>query len=83
LGSLLSKQKSTVLYDECLAEGFGATNQLHTTKVLRLSSDLPVVVEIIDTGEKIEEFLPVLDEILTGGVVVVQDVQVRFYGPGA
>ena len=65
------------------SEGYGARSQLHTTRVLRLSVDLPIVVEIIDTREKIEDFLALLDQVLTGGVAVVQDAQVRFYGPNS
>lgn len=62
------------------SEGFGATHRIHTTRVLRLSTDLPIVVELIDTTEKIDDFLPVLDGVLVGGLVVVQDVQLRSYG---
>jgi len=68
---------ATVLHG---SEGYGARNQLHTTRLLRLSVDLPVIVEIVDTREKIETFLPLLDEVLTGGAAVVQDAKVRFYG---
>jgi PII-like signaling protein len=60
-------------------EGFGAKSLLHTTKILRLSTDLPVVVEIVDTKEKIEAFLPVLDEAVREGLATVEPVDIRFY----
>jgi PII-like signaling protein len=60
--------------------GFGRTSHLHSAKILRLSSDLPMVVEIVDAEDKIEAFLPVLDEMMSGGLVTVERVQVRRYG---
>lgn len=60
-------------------EGFGAKSLLHTTKILRLSTDLPVVVEIVDTIEKIEAFLPVVDEAVREGLATVEKVDIRFY----
>lgn len=63
-------------------EGFGAHSRLHTAKILRLSNDLPVIVEIIDSEEKIEAFLPVIDEAIVEGLVTVEKVEVRFYRPG-
>lgn len=63
-------------------EGFGARSRLHTAKILRLSSDLPIVVEIVDTIEKIESFLPVIDEAVTEGLATVEKVDVRFYRGG-
>ena len=62
--------------------GFGAHSRLHTTKILRLSSDLPIVVEIVDTEEKIESFLPVVEEAIDEGLVTVERVEVRFYRSG-
>jgi len=59
--------------------GYGASSRLHTARILRLSEDLPVIVEIVDTIEKIEEFLPVLDEAVTEGLATVEKVNVRFY----
>lgn len=56
--------------------GYGATSRLHTVKVLQISEDLPVVVEIIDTKEKIDEFLPHIDQMLKGGLVVLEKVQI-------
>src|SRR2546422_3082935 len=56
--------------------GFGATSRLHTAKVLRLSMDLPIVIEIVDAAEKIDEFLPQLDALMKGGLVTLEDVRV-------
>jgi PII-like signaling protein len=60
--------------------GFGASSRLHTTKILRLSEDLPLVIEIVDSEEKINEFLPVLDEMMSSGLVTIEKVQVLHYG---
>jgi PII-like signaling protein len=59
--------------------GFGANSRIHTAKVLRLSEDLPMVVEIVDTPEKIEEFLPDLDAMIGEGLVTLEKVQVIAY----
>ncbi len=64
-------------------EGFGASSRLHTAKILRLSSDLPIVVEIVDTIEKIESFLPVIDKAVSEGLATVEKVDVRFYRGGS
>src|SRR5213595_688608 len=55
--------------------GFGANSRLHTTKVLRLSMDLPMVIEIVDTDEKIQQLLPHLEEMVLEGLVTLEDVQ--------
>lgn len=60
--------------------GFGHSTRLHTTKILRLSEDLPLVVEIVDTQDKIERFLPVLDQMMSSGLVTLEKVQVLQYG---
>jgi len=60
--------------------GFGHSSRLHTAKILRLSFDLPIVVEIVDTEARINEFLPVLDSMLTSGLVTLEKVQVLQYG---
>ena len=60
-------------------EGFGVHNQLHTAKVLELSVDLPIVVEIIDTEERIDAFMPVVDAAVKEGLATVERVQARFY----
>lgn len=62
--------------------GFGARSHLHTTKILRLSSDLPIVIEIVDTEEKINGFLPVLDAMMGGGLVTLEPVRVIHYRSG-
>ena len=60
--------------------GFGHSSRLHTAKILRLSEDLPVVIEIVDTEEKIKAFLPILDEVIGGGLITLEKVQVLQYG---
>jgi len=60
--------------------GFGASSRLHTTKILRLSEDLPLVIEIVDSEEKINDFLPVLDRMMSSGLVTLEKVQVLQYG---
>jgi protein CrcB len=62
------------------ALGFGHSSRLHTTKVLRLSEDLPLVVEIVDSEEKIAAFLPELDKLMTSGLVTIATVRVLQYG---
>lgn len=59
--------------------GFGKSSRLHTAKVLRLSYDLPLVIEIVDTEEKIKGFLPVLDEMMQGGLITMENVRVIDY----
>jgi PII-like signaling protein len=60
--------------------GFGASSRLHTTKIIRLSEDLPLVIEIVDSEEKINSFLPTLDEMMTSGLTTLEKVQVLQYG---
>jgi PII-like signaling protein len=59
--------------------GYGKSSRLHTAKILRLSMDLPLVIEIVDTEEKIQGFLPVLDEMMKGGLVTIEKVRVIDY----
>ena len=59
--------------------GFGKHSRLHTVKILRLSEDLPLVIEIVDTEERIQAFLPVLDEMMKGGLVTQERVRVIDY----
>jgi hypothetical protein len=59
--------------------GFGKSSRMHTTKILQLSTDMPLVIEIVDAPEKIEAFLPVLDEMMEGGLVTLEKVQVIHY----
>jgi hypothetical protein len=63
-------------------EGFGARSRLHTAKILRLSSDLPIVIEIVDTEENIESFLPDIDDAIGEGLATLEKVEVRFYRSG-
>src|SRR3954465_2367087 len=60
--------------------GFGHSSRLHTAKILRLSEDLPLVIEIVDSEEQINAFLPVLDEMMSSGLVTLEKVQVLQYG---
>jgi uncharacterized protein len=60
--------------------GFGHASRLHTTKILRLSEDLPLIIEIVDTEAKIKDFLPILDSMMTSGLVTLEKVQVLQYG---
>ena len=59
--------------------GFGAKSHMHTAKLLRLSEDLPIVVEIVDSEEKIKQFLPHLDAMITDGLVTLERVEVLAY----
>jgi uncharacterized protein len=64
--------------------GFGATGHLHTARLLSLSEDLPIAIVIVDAPERIEQFLPQLDELVTGGLVILDDVEViRYVGDPA
>ncbi len=59
--------------------GFGKHSMVHTAKILRLSEDLPMIVEVVDSLEKIEAFLPLLDELITDGLVTLEKVKVIHY----
>src|SRR5213078_3762448 len=59
--------------------GFGKSSHLHTAKILRLSMDLPIVIEIVESEEKVNAFLPLLDEMMGGGLVTLERVQVIEY----
>jgi len=59
--------------------GFGKSSHLHTAKILRLSTDLPIVIEIVDSEEKVNAFLPLLDEMMGGGLVTLERVKVIRY----
>jgi PII-like signaling protein len=63
--------------------GFGRSSRLHTTKILRLSEDLPIIIEIVDSQEKIDAFLPALEAMMGSGLVTLEKVQVLRYGNGA
>lgn len=62
------------------AMGFGKSSHLHTAKILRLSMDLPLVIEIVDSEENIQKFLPVLDSMMKGGLVTLEKVRAMVYG---
>jgi PII-like signaling protein len=62
--------------------GYGKSSRLHTAKILRLSLDLPLVIEIVDSEEKINAFLPYLDEVMKGGLVTLEKVKVIDYRAG-
>ena len=59
--------------------GYGKTSRLHTAKILNLSTDLPLVIEIVDSESAINAFLPVLDAMITGGLVTIEKVKVLHY----
>ena len=61
--------------------GFGHSHRLHTAKILRLSEDLPVVVEIVDDENKVKQFVPVVDAMMQGGLITTEKVQVLHYAP--
>jgi uncharacterized protein len=63
-------------------EGFGAHSRIHTAKILQLSEDLPIVIEIVDTKEKIEAFLPLIDGAIGEGLATLEKVQIRLYRSG-
>ncbi len=67
---------ATVLHG---VEGFGATSRIHTTRILSLSEDLPVVIVIVDSHDRIRDFLPQLDELVTDGLVIIDDCEVIRY----
>jgi PII-like signaling protein len=62
--------------------GFGARSVMHTAHILRLSEDLPVVIEVVDTQEHIDRLLPILDEMISEGLVTMEKVHVLKYKPG-
>ncbi|HPA19563.1 MAG TPA: DUF190 domain-containing protein [Verrucomicrobiae bacterium] len=62
--------------------GYGAHSRLHTAKILRLSEDLPVIIEIVDKEEKIQAFLPELDKMIPDGMVTLEKVRVMMYRGG-
>jgi hypothetical protein len=63
-------------------EGFGAHSRLHTSRILRLSEDLPVLIEIVDTAENIDRVLPILDEMIKEGMMTLERVRVISYRSG-
>src|SRR5256885_6690677 len=61
--------------------GFGAHSRLHTFKIERLSQDLPIIVEIVDTREKLEKFLALIDSVIVEGMATLEEVRIHFYRP--
>lgn len=61
--------------------GFGASQRLHTDRILRLSADLPIIIEVVETEEKIDEIRPVLNRLIGGGLVTLERVRVILYRP--
>ena len=59
--------------------GFGAHSRIHTTKILRLSEDMPMVIEIVDTLKKIDKFMPIIDYAIIEGLVTIEEISIRFY----
>ncbi|MHC4518179.1 MAG: DUF190 domain-containing protein [Planctomycetota bacterium] len=64
-------------------EGFGAHSRMHTAKILRLSQDLPIIIEIVDTQEKIQGFLPLIDGAIAEGLATLETVDIHFYRSGS
>ena len=62
--------------------GFGAESVIHTGKLLRLSMDLPVIIEVVDREDRIQTFLPRLEKLMQGGMVTIERARVILYGPG-
>ena len=62
--------------------GFGAASRIHTAKILRLSMDLPIVIEIVDAEDKVKTMLPLLDEMMGGGLVTLEKIKVIHYREG-
>jgi PII-like signaling protein len=63
-------------------EGFGAHSRIHTMKILRLSEDLPIVIELADSAKRVEAFLPLLDEMVPEGLITLQSVRIVAYRHG-
>jgi len=63
-------------------EGFGARSRIHTSRILRLAEDLPILIEIVDAEDKVQAFLPVLDGMVQEGLVTVEKATVIFYRAG-
>ena len=62
--------------------GFGAHSRLHTFKIERLSQDLPIIVEIVDTRDKLESFLALIDKEIEEGMATLEEIKIHFYRPG-
>jgi hypothetical protein len=64
-------------------EGYGANSRIHTARILRLSEDLPIIIDIVDRPERIDALLPVLDEMVTEGLITVENVHIVKYVAGS
>jgi hypothetical protein len=64
-------------------EGFGANSRVHTARILRLSEDLPVVLEFVDTDDRIDEFLEQIDDMIEEGLITLEKVEIRKYRAGS
>ncbi len=64
------------------AMGFGKSSRMHTSKILSLSTDLPLIIELVDSEEKISAFLPVLDTMMSGGLITLEKARVIYYRSG-
>jgi PII-like signaling protein len=62
--------------------GFGASSRIHTSKILRLSEDLPILIEIVDVREKLESFIKLIDDSITGGLATLEKAEIHFYRSG-
>jgi hypothetical protein len=62
--------------------GFGAHSRIHTFKIERLSEDLPIIIELVDTREKLEKFLSVIDEVIEEGLATLEKAHIHFYRSG-
>lgn len=60
-------------------EGYGGHNEIHTAKILQLSTNLPIIIELIDTLEKIDAFMPILEDVLEGGLVLQEKAKIRLF----
>ena len=59
--------------------GYGASSRIHTTKILRLSEDMPMIIEIVDSESRLEELLPYLDQMVEGGLITMERIRVKRY----
>ena len=64
-------------------EGYGRSSRVHTTRILALSEDLPILIEVVDTEERVERLIPILDEMVNEGLVTIEKVRVLKYAPGS
>lgn len=62
--------------------GYGASSRIHTTKILRLSEDMPMIIELVDSEEKINNFLPELEDLVQGGLITLERIRIQTYSTG-